>query len=388
MKSEENHLIPRAALQECGNKHGFEWTVDGNVFPDNKRYSTIFMTAQRGRLSWVYNSDEDVPEQARREMGIGWCVRSDALPKAGSSNRHLVAFEMFGTSGIIREDDAIASSVDAVMAATDVNVDHLSAVTSQENLTANHTLRELGVRVAHQDTSFGRPDTNRSGHRVELKVDFHTKGQKQSWEVQNLIVLTRVGVQQLRQPIVDGGGSFERLVAIREEVPDVFETSTVIPVVNRAKILVPENADPRQAEALADIARTATVMAQSGYEVGKETRQQQTFRKVVRELGLKGLRLGVTDDQLLELLEFTKKHINNWGVYDGQFPSIQKPFKESGLVKMIGTMYETYETMVARLKTANGLSQDVQKLAVSLSKKYDGGTENGISQIALDRLNS
>jgi len=387
MTTERQHKIIRTRLQDVSSSEGLLWVTEGSVYPNNTRYSTIFMSAQREPEAWIYDRSRPVEDCPINKAGTSWCVRSDNFSRAGKSNRHLSSFEMLSVSGRMREDDAIAQVHTMILTATGIDPEQISAVTSEENFQSRQTLNDLGCKVVNSDTSFSRPDTNRTGHRVEFNVDFVVQGIRQCWELQNLVIITKVDGQRLNLPVIDSGGSFERAVSIFEKRSDVFASSLLQPYVNHITSLLSEKQtkNTRVAQKLADLLRTGSIMAQSGYQVGTKSRQEQTYRKLVREIGLVALQLEIPLQCLLSISEFIANDIKSWNVYNNHFPVKRDELCTSGMVKMLDKMYDNYSRISLRMNEGKN-GTNLAQLAVDLSRKYDGGAENGLAQLALKKL--
>lgn len=384
------HLKLRRDLANTSRIIGYKWSTYGSVYPPQDQYSTIFMTAQRQELEWIYGS-RSYPQAKGTEAGTGWCVRSDAIQKAGKSNRHLCSFEMFGLSGIMSEGDAVNSILRFLVDGVGLDTTQVSANIPKGKDSALAPLMDYGIRVNFSDTPFQRQDTNRTGYRVEFNVEFEPRGEKlQRWEVQNLVILNRIGGMPVVEPIVDSGGSFERLAAVREGVDNVFHSS-----VFKADYLALEKniginkilKSGLTVECMIDLYRTGLIMAQSGFKTGTNTRREQTFRKVVREIGLKSISAEVSVEEICNTLKAMAGNIKSWGCYDHDFTFDPKLLNTSGLTEMLAKMYQNYDTIRTRLVQEVKPGSDWEVFGQKLSRIYDGGSDNGLVRIALDKLN-
>jgi len=379
----------RCSLKDTVLQSGLEWRSRQNVYPFDEKYSTIFMNAQRKELFWIYQGDIPSESQIICEGGINWCVRSDSFEMAGKSNRHLSSFEMLGINGIMREDDAIEKTVRLLTLDTGIHPEQIFTNLSGDNKLAISTLLDLGISIRNKPLDFSRIDTNRSGHRLEFNISFESKnGINQEWEVQNMVVLTNIGGIQIRKPIIDSGGSFERLIAIKEGVEDIFESSILKPSVDYVKQFFSKKNifEKKIAESFVDLTRTAIIMSESGFIIGTKTRQEQTFRKLAREIGIRLIKYEINLSDYLNIISFIKKEKNIFNDYSDKYQEDLNYLEKSGFILMIENMLSTYGKIYEKLLDGKNNGLDLNELTKKFSKKYDGASDNGIAKLAFDRI--
>jgi alanyl-tRNA synthetase len=374
-----NHSNIRNELKEHAIQNNIEWRTGGSVYPIpalQNRYSAIFMSAHREEDLWIYQGNPNEQRDQGLIAGTSWCVRSDkGFGRAGQTNRHMTSFEMFSISGRTTEEYALESAYTMLALASNAEPTQFSATVHPDDNTAKTFFYDRNIRFEIGDTFFSRSDTDRSGHRVEFKISFDSQGKTQTWEVFNLVLLTQANIVGALSPyIIDGGGSFERLMAIREGVDDVFKTTMLAPHVDRVREMIKDDETARQSEGIIDLARTGVVMAQSGYEVGTKNRQQQTFRKLGRELSQRGIKQGLPPTFLLDVMANVYEDINSWADYIDKFPNVINPLEQSGIQTQIYGIYNKYDVLRAFIAQEVSKGNEVNKTASKAANRFDGGT--------------
>ncbi|MCB9790199.1 hypothetical protein H6763_00440 [Candidatus Nomurabacteria bacterium] len=315
MQTPENQNDLRTVAQSIGIK----FVTQTSILPGSGYEKTefVFMSAMANEDLYV----NEPPTQMQSSMALVRCIRrgknqqlqqsSSIWCDAGESTRHLKTFDMLGFWGKMDSFDAI-SKVNSMLHALLPNTCNIVARVHPKDVASQDSLKTLNMPFTLDDKChFDKPEkTNRAGYRVEFVADAEIEGVPINWELQNLTIISQAGDQLLDPPMAQSGGSVERVVAIRENKLDVFQTS-LFPIDEIASInnLKPENENDRRVFKLADLARTIITTAYSGvFPKSKGSVQERLVTNLYNTFLQVCMGLGVTPSEMRNILKILNEH--------------------------------------------------------------------------------
>ncbi len=223
-----NWETPPDFHRDIANLAGNNTHIYTNLLPSGPyrgKHFHIFMNAMQPWSEWLYNGDT-LPDEPDNFFSLGPCMRSDGgLQAIGTSPKRLLLFQMLGYEGRSSEADLewhIALVHAKISAIFKQNTTIGCRIHPDTNDTIGSMLHSLGINFeTTMDCIFQKPTkTDRSGYRIE----FVTEDSSQM-ELFNFVILTRIKNAALSNYILDGGGSLERMLMVREGVASADQTS-------------------------------------------------------------------------------------------------------------------------------------------------------------------
>lgn len=372
-----SHVNTRERLRDFFAREGVLWVTAGSVMPPQElaaTYSTVFMGALREDKHWIYHGE--AKGKSGLEAGTSWCVRSDsAFMKAGKSPRHLTSFEMFGVDGVADDSNAVSTIYRGL--ASILPRCHLHLVLHPAHTSIIKWADSNQVKTYLSDKNvLDRKDTDRRGKRVEIVASDEEK----SWELSNVVCVTHIGDEELATPIIDAGGSFERVLAMAEGVPNVFETSVWHGDKDSAQGHFPGLSATNGHYTGMDLARTICVLARSGYRVGTGSRQEQTIRKAIRAYSL--WCVSQRCESAADALDFLN-YMNRAGEEVSKlylWPSRGEILAQAGIVEYLA---KTFDEKIPKIKKRlQSIPQSQRAHAIAqIANTFDGGTKELVQAI-------
>jgi alanyl-tRNA synthetase len=296
--------------------------------------SVLFTTAGMQQYKPYYLGVETPP--ATRMTTCQRCFRTSDIENVGHTARHLTFFEMLGnfSFGDYFKQEAIAWSLE-LMDELDVPRERLwiSIFGGDDQLPADDeadTLwRDQGipaeriVRLGRKDNFWGPAGpTGPCGPCSELYYDMGPEAGcgrpdcapgcdcDRFMEFYNLVFVQydmdeRSGLMQLPKPSIDTGMGLERIAAITQSVPSVYESDAFQPLMALAEQLAGVGRDSsavatRALRTMAEHARGAAFLVMDGVLPGNEGRDY-VLRRVIRRAVQQGVGIGVEEPFLARL---------------------------------------------------------------------------------------
>jgi alanyl-tRNA synthetase len=277
-----------------------------------------------------------VPPEVPRAATCQKCFRSDDVEEVGRTPWHLTFFEMLGnfSFGDYFKREAIVYAWEYVTQVLGVPKSRIWITVYPEDDEAPEIwAKDIGVprsRIVQDETNWWGPigDSGPCGPDTELHLDSGddrgcgrpecdpTCDCPRFNEVWNLVFQvynkTPAGeLEPLPQPGIDTGMGMERLTALIQDVPSIFETDLLAPIVSgviaRARESgpeLPEHLDEKQTQAtrvIADHTRALAFLLADGFTPSNEG-AGYVLRRVLRRAYRSGRRLGVEEPFLSELV--------------------------------------------------------------------------------------
>ncbi len=288
-----------------------------------------------------YFMGADAPPRARMASAQK-CFRTNDIDQVGHTARHLTFFEMLGNFSIgdYFKDDAIRFGweVSTEVFGLDPELIWITVFEGMEGVPGDDEALErwvdLGVpreriqRLGEADNFWKAGPTGPCGPNTELYLDRGPQfgpeggpavGGDRYLEYWNLVFMQydRAGdgtLSPLPAKNIDTGAGLERLAAILQDVPSVFETDAFRPLIAWAERASgrPYGAHPRDDRALrvlADHGRAMTFLAADGVRPGNEGRDY-VLRRIVRRAVSEAGQLGLSPETLVGL---TEPVVEGWG---------------------------------------------------------------------------
>jgi len=264
----------------------------------------------------------ELPPPVPRATTVQPCVRTVDLDLIGTTARHMTFFEMLGnfSFGDYFKREAIVYAWELVTGVLGLDPGRLWVTVHESDEEAAAIWRdEVGVapgrvQAMGADNFWQMGETGPCGPCSEIYYDrgpaFGEAGgpaggaPERYVEVWNLVFMQYErfadgSMQELPRKSIDTGAGLERLLAVLEDVPTVFDTDVVAPVLDAARRATGHDLEEgptatRVLRLLADHARTATFLVAEGVFPSNEGRGY-VLRRVLRRAVLRAHQLGVEE---------------------------------------------------------------------------------------------
>ena len=320
----------RAAFLKYFERQGHLPIPSASLVPFEDDPSVLLTIAGMQPLKSYFLGADTPP--ARRMTSSQKCFRTNDIDQVGHTARHLTFFEMLGNFSIgdYFKDDAIRFGweVSTEVFGLDPDKIWITVFEGMEGVPGDDEALErwveMGVpreriqRLGEADNFWKAGPTGPCGPNTELYLDrgpaFGPEGGPavggdRYLEYWNLVFMQYERAQDgtltpLPAKNIDTGAGLERLAAILQDVPSVFETDGFRPLIAWAEGASRRNygVDPRDDRALrvlADHGRAMTFLAADGVVPGNEGRDyvlRRIIRRAVSEAGHLGLEPGAVAD--------------------------------------------------------------------------------------------
>jgi alanyl-tRNA synthetase len=311
----------RSAFTRFFTERGHVAVPSASLIPHHPR-APLFTNAGMNQFL-PYFLGEEVPPY-RRATSIQKCVRvrgkHDDIEMVGRTTRHLSFFEMLGnfSFGDYFKAEAIPWAWELLTGELGLDGERIWATVYTDDDAAAQIWRDAvdlpAARIQRmgEDNFWEMGETGPCGPSSELYYDrgpaFGPEGgpdgggEERYVEVWNL-VFTQYDRQPdgsfepLPRPNIDTGAGFERLLMVLEDVPSIWETSMLRPIIGRAEALVGRRygEDAEQdvtLRVLADHARSTSLLIADGVQPSNDGRGY-VLRRLIRRAVLAARRFGV-----------------------------------------------------------------------------------------------
>ena len=306
----------RRAFTEFFAERGHVAVPSAGLIPHHPR-APLFTNAGMNQFI-PYFLGEELPPY-RRATSVQRCVRirgkHDDIENVGRTTRHGTFFEMLGnfSFGDYFKEEAIPFAWDLLTGRLGLDPDRLWVTVYVDDDEAAaiwrdvvglpaERLQRMGPGTSHPDDNFWEMgDTGPCGPCSEIYVDRGpewgagggpTDGDEERFtEVWNLVFMqfdrqADGSLKPLPRPSIDTGAGFERLLAVLQDVPSVFDTDVIRRVVARAEELTGHRygAEPEadvRLRILADHARSTAFLVSDGVFPSNEDRGY-VLRRLIR----------------------------------------------------------------------------------------------------------
>jgi alanyl-tRNA synthetase len=326
------HEIRRAFL-EYFERHGHLAVPSSSLVPYDDDPSVLLTIAGMQPLKAYFMGTAEPP--ASRLTSCQKCFRTVDIDQVGHTARHLTFFEMLGnfSLGDYFKEDAIRFGFEVSTEVLGLDVDRIWITIFEGNNSvpgddeARARWIELGIpperiqALGEADNFWKAGPTGPCGPNTELYFDRGPEfgpdggprmGGDRYLEYWNLVFMQyeRTGDGQLR-PLparnIDTGAGLERIAALLQDAPSVFETDAFRPLIEWAERAsgVRYGADGRSDRALrvlADHGRAMTFLAADGVRPSNEGRGY-VLRRIVRRAVAEGTQLGLPVDAVVSLAD-------------------------------------------------------------------------------------
>jgi alanyl-tRNA synthetase len=293
----------------------------------------LFTNAGMNQFIPYFLGEEQPPYT--RAMSIQKCVRirgkHDDIENVGRSSRHLTFFEMLGnwSFGDYFKQDAIRWAWELVTGPLGLDGDRIWVSVYKDDEEAEQIWRdEVGFpaarlrRLGDEDNFWEMGETGPCGPDSELYYDrgpeFGGAGGPGSGHDERYVELWNLvfiqferqldgSLAPLPQRHVDTGAGFERLLSVLQDVPSVWETDVLRPIIAEAEALTGRRyGDDAEVDVslriLADHARSVTFLIADGVMPSNEERGY-VLRRLLRRAVRQAYMLGVERDVAPALVE-------------------------------------------------------------------------------------
>ncbi|HWG74606.1 MAG TPA: alanine--tRNA ligase [Acidimicrobiales bacterium] len=320
----------RRAFTDFFVEHGHVVVPSAGLIPHH-RLAPLFTNAGMNQFI-PYFLGEEVPT-FRRATTVQKCVRirgkHDDIELVGRTSRHLTFFEMLGnfSFGDYFKPEAITWAWELLTGRLGLDGDRLwASVYTDDDVAAGIWRDSVGVpaeRIVRmgEDNFWEMGDTGPCGPSSEIYYDrgpaFGDEGgpakggEERYVEIWNL-VFTQFdrradgSLVDLPRPNIDTGAGFERLLTVLQDVPSIWETDVVRPLIARAESLCGRTyGDDTEVDValriLADHARSISFLISDGVFPSNEDRGY-VLRRLIRRAVRQAFQLGVERPVTRELV--------------------------------------------------------------------------------------
>ncbi len=358
---------------------GYEHLAHGSVMPTGPylKYSTVFMSAMQPELQWLYQGE--VPESVRTSVGTSFCIRTNKnFQNSGKSARNLKCFEMLNISGRMTQEQLLNEVHQLLLNQLDGSGTVLSMKAHPDDLITKEFCKSVGLECAEDEKSvFSEPDkTDRIGVKAEWFGSRKVGKETIDFELMDMLAIHSLehGRRKISPPLVEAGGSFERVLALREGVSNVLMTSAFdVEGIRR----IDGSLTLEKALALQDLIRALLVMSGSGYELPATkrdaTKQEKVYSVACHEMAVVCLENGVAIDVLGKCMEHDLGHMKTWKNAGYDLANFDAHRCATDVAEAHKGLVTAYQNTVRYLKAhRNSWPQD--ELMQKAADKYFGGT--------------
>lgn len=380
----------RRAFREYFERQGHLALPSAPLVPYDDDPSVLLTIAGMQPLKAFFMGTETPPSQ--RLTSCQKCFRTVDIDQIGHTARHLTFFEMLGNFSIgdYFKDDAIRFGFEVSTEVLGLDLDRIwitvfegnDAVPGDEE--ARQRWIDLGVpadriqALGEADNFWKAGPTGPCGPNTELYFDRGPSfgpdggprvGGDRYLEYWNLVFMQyERSVDGTLSPLpaknIDTGAGLERIAALLQDAPSVFETDAFWPLIEWAQTAtrVKYGANPRSDRALrvlADHGRAMTFLAADGVRPSNEGRGY-VLRRIVRRAVAEGTQLGLPYDAVVAL---ASEVADGWG---DSYP------------ELIGERGAVADTLGAEAEQfARTLQQGRKLLSEVIARARDIGTVSG-----------
>jgi alanyl-tRNA synthetase len=310
----------RSSFTAFFTERGHTAVPSASLIPHHPR-APLFTNAGMNQFIPYYLGEETPPY--RRATSIQKCVRirgkHDDIDMVGRTTRHLSFFEMLGnfSFGDYFKESAIPWAWELLTATLGLDGDRLWPTVFTDDDEAAQIWRDVvGVPAERiqrmgEDNFWEMGETGPCGPSSEIYYDRGAEfgaaggptdgGAERYVEIWNLVFTqydrqADASLEPLPRPNIDTGAGFERLLTILENVPSIWETGVLRPLIARAEALCGRTYGEDAEEdvtlrVLADHARSTAFLIADGVQPSNDGRGY-VLRRLIRRSVLAARRLG------------------------------------------------------------------------------------------------
>ena len=380
----------RAAFLKYFERQGHQPIPSASLVPYEDDPSVLLTIAGMQPLKSYFLGADTPP--SRRMTSAQKCFRTNDIDQVGRTARHLTFFEMLGNFSIgdYFKDDAIRFGweVSTEVFGLDPERIWITVFEGMEGVPGDEEAFQrwidIGVpaeriqRLGEADNFWKAGPTGPCGPNTELYLDRGEAfgppggpvvGGDRYLEYWNLVFMqydrgADGSLSSLPAKNIDTGAGLERLAAILQDVPSVFDTDGFRPLIawaegasGRAYGVNPR--DDRALRVLADHGRAMTFLAADGVRPGNEGRDY-ILRRIVRRAVSEAGHLGLAPDSVADL---SAPVVDGWG---DAYPELRERAGE--VREVIGAEAEQF---------ARTLTQGRRLLGEVIDRSRDAGTVSG-----------
>lgn len=387
------NLVLRSNITRFCNERNYQTWGNHSIIPgaSYSRYPLTFMSAMTDRLEWIYQ--ESIPEVVTTSVSTSFCIRGIAsFTDAGLSNKHLKCFEMLTIAGKMNEEEILQNSIDLLRDLLPNALVELYIVLHPGDEIAKQIAYRNDLAVVEDESCvFEQPaKTDRSGSKVEIKARKQLDGRLLEWELLNVLALSHInqGQTTLDTPLSEASGSIERIVALNEEVSNVFLTSC-FSIKDIQKILRDNGFNIRITEILGiqDLIRPLILMGLSGVSLGgavdKKNNKEYIYYRAAKELAYRSALLGVPANVLISCFGADLKTLVDWIPIKQQVDNVLGKLSDDFHL-VAGNQLKQYEATKRYVERFKGdFSENLRQRVAGL---YNGGSTR-LVDLVLHHLN-
>ena len=380
----------RAAFLAYFERQGHLAIPSASLIPFEDDPSVLLTIAGMQPLKSYFLGADTPP--ARRMTSSQKCFRTNDIDQVGHTARHLTFFEMLGNFSIgdYFKDDAIRFGWEVSTEVFGLDPDRIwiTVFEGMEGVPGDDEALErwieMGVpreriqRLGEADNFWKAGPTGPCGPNTELYLDRGPRfgpeggpvtGGDRYLEYWNLVFMqydraADGSLSPLPAKNIDTGAGLERMAAILQDVPSVFETDAFRPLITWAESASGRRygADPRDDRAfrvLADHGRAMTFLAADGVRPGNEGRDY-VLRRIIRRAVSEAGHLGLEPAAVAELSSPVE---DGWG---DAYPELRE--RSADVRDTIGAEAEQF---------ARTLTQGRRLLGEVIDRSRAGGTVSG-----------
>ncbi len=380
----------RRAFREYFERQGHVAVPSASLVPYDDDPSVLLTIAGMQPLKAYFLGTAAPP--APRLTSCQKCFRTVDIDQVGHTARHLTFFEMLGnfSLGDYFKDDAIRFGWEVSTEVLGLDPDRIwiTVFEGNDSVPGDDEARERWIELgipADRIQALGEADnfwkagpTGPCGPNTELYFDrgpgFGPEGGPRTGgdrylEYWNLVFMQYErsadgALSPLPAKNIDTGAGLERIAALLQDKPSVFETDAFWPLIEWAQTAtgVPYGADPRTDRALrvlADHGRAMTFLTADGVRPSNEGRGY-VLRRIVRRAVAEGTQLGLPIDAVVALADEVARR---WG---DAYPELLA--ERTAVADTLGAEAEQF---------ARTLQQGRRLLADVIARSADSGTVTG-----------
>lgn len=270
------HRQIREKFKKFFEARGHQWVPSSSLLPDDP--SVLFTTAGMQQFKEYYSRPDLAP--APSVASIQKCIRTSDIDEVGDES-HLTFFEMLGNfsfSGYFKKE-AIAYAYEFITKEMGLKIDYVSVFGGEGDVPADtesekiwkSVAPDVKVKKAGRADNFWGPtgDEGPCGPTTEIYVD--------GIEVWNIVFNQYVqdkekALKPLKTPGIDTGMGLERLTAVVQKVPTIFDTD-----------LFPTHPKDRDGRIIADHSRAIVALIAEGVQPSNKDRGY-VLRRLIRRV--------------------------------------------------------------------------------------------------------
>lgn len=256
-----------------------------------------------------------------------------------------------------------------------------------DDIVAKEFCREHSLEFDEDRASiFIEPDkTDRIGMKVEWFATKNAGDKIQRVELMDTLTIYSCnhGSDRIDPPLVESGGSFERLLALREGV-DHVQLSSAFDVAGMQKVAEAAQYEIKleQALVLQDLIRPIVIMAGSGFCLPeshkKGTKQEKAFYSACHELVLSALEMQLPASLLPRLIEHDVRYLKHWKSAGYDFAKLEVTMPAQSITSVSESLQARYDSTLRYMRQNRGKWADEELVRRAANLYFGGATRLAI----------